>query len=131
MCFYVIGWFEYEWNQEYVLHNPKCPSEEEFFRDIREALSKVINELLATDNFIGMDDMVVKIIPLLEAKGYSRIKYEGVAKFWSTSEGIFRCMEEKDNIEILGEELCRKIQEHNDEVNKKLDEEIKSKFGDD
>jgi len=115
-CFYVLGWFEYEWNQEYILYNVKCPSKEEFIKDVRNAVSQVIDELLSKGTFIGIDEIIEKILPILEKQGYRRVEFKAKVKFWSPTEGIFDCMEDEDNIKILGEDICRKIQEHNDKI---------------
>ena len=130
-CVYVVGWSEYEWNEEYWLVNPNCPSEEEFKRDVREAIREVVEDMLGgrlkneggapyTETFIGLDDIYKHLLPRLEEKGYKRLKPKAVFKLWSPAYTVFECMEDEDNVKLLGRELCQRIHDHNKKMFKSI-----------
>jgi len=117
MCFYVVGWYDYEWNEEYVLFNPSCPSKEQFRNDVRNAVNSIMDRLLMKDGFIGAEDVAREVVKELAKYGYSAIRYIDKIEFWG---GVIidleDCLDHETNREIIGEENCRKIGEHNKEV---------------
>jgi len=124
-CFYTLAGTEYEKSIEYILYNDDCPSEEEFRHDVVESIRSILNDLLKKDVYIGIDDIYESIIPLLEKKGYKRVEYDGIFLLTSTVLGIFVC--NKNNMKLLGKDICKSIEEHNKTIDKRILEEITGK----
>ena len=125
MCFYVVGWYDYEWNEEYVLFNPACPSKEQFRNDVRNAVSLVVDRLLVSEGFICVEELTRGVVKELTRRGYSTIRYIDTVKFWGGILRLKECLEDRTNREIIGEENCRKIDKHNEEVDKEIMKSIK------
>ena len=123
MCFYIIKWSDFETSEKYILFNPNCPSREGFIRDIREVAETVVDELVAEETFISLDDFVEKIVEKLKEKGYVEPEPKATITLWSPAFTIMECNDK--SMEILGEEVCRKIHEHNKKIDRKLVEKFK------
>lgn len=113
MCIYIIEWTEWEWREYYILENPECPSEKEFEEDVANAMRQVATELLRMQNEkpIDMRTLVEKTIEKMPQ--YRRVKIRGEIQLCTTMEHVFMCLYGRENIRILGEDLCRRIHEHN------------------
>jgi len=110
-CIYIIEWVEWEWREYYILENTECPTEKEFEEDLADAMRKTAEELLQSGKPIDIRTLVEKSIEKMTQ--YQRVRIRGRVQLFSPLDNIFPCMCGKENIRILGKELCRRIHEYN------------------
>ena len=124
---YRVAWAWYEDYIPYVLIHERRFSDGEWNKIIRDAMNKAVNELLKTDEFIGMDRIVFKVVGILCSEyGFRRAEY--VQELELTGSIIIK-ENDKDEIKELDNyidtELVNAIIEHNKKIESEIWRKIK------
>ena len=117
--FYLLKIVEYEWQDMVLLMHT---NKKDLNNDVKKCAKEILPELLGKEGFIGLDDILKKLVEkLVEKYGYSIVKPDDAINIHSTSIDIY--VDNKDNRKILGEEVSKKIWQHNKELEHRLMEE--------
>jgi hypothetical protein len=127
MKYYVLSLNDWE---DYSPHWFACNcSKADFRKAVRETMAKAVSKLALKKNerFINGYDLLEKVIPLLEKKGFKLLKPDYELQFYGMC--FYSKSKEERRPTVIPLEAWKKILAHNDRIDKEMDEkwEIREK----